>query len=289
MITKEEIAKFIEEKGDSPTNFIIRTPDEEKTYLDNFKTAEVEKAIGPEISKLHSHYDDDIFAITGLRKRPDQKTYDFAKEILSDFKGRAEKVKEYEDEIKILREKIEKGTDPKALADLEKVRQDYAALKEQSEREIKELKSQFEMTEKKTILESAANAFEYDSSISKNVLAVYKDTVINELLSKSEKRDNVLIFLDDQGNPMRNTAKNLAPYTAEEIIAERLKDVIKQKRVLPGVPKPGEPPAKVTTVPDTVKTKIDLGNWLMKEGLKRGTDEYNKAYADLSKDLPNGY
>lgn len=289
MITKEEIIAFIKEKGGSDGDFIVRGKEEETTYLENFKTAEVEKAIGPRISEVHSRYDEDILGVTGLKKKPDEKTYDFNKRLLADLKAKADKLPTFEQEIASLKEKVGKNADAKILADLENVRTEFATFKTAKEKELEDLRKETEVSRKKALIESEINAYEFDPSIKENVLKVYKETVINGLISGSEFRDGQLVFLDDKGNPLRNTANNLAAYTPAEIVGERLKDVIKQKRVIGGPPKPGEPKGTPRSIPDTVKTKVELADHLMKEGLKRGSKEYDEAYLEMSKDLPDGY
>lgn len=288
-MTKEEIIGFIKEKGGTLEDFVVRTADEDKTYLENFKTAEVEKSIAPKIGEVHSRYDEDIFAVTGLKKRPDEKTYDFNKRVLADLKAKADKHPELEQEIASLKERVGKNADAKLLADLENVRSEFATFKTAKESELEKLRKDTELNDRKAVIEAEVNSFEFDASIKENVLKVYKQTIINELLQNSEKRDGQLVFLDDKGNPLRNQAKNLAAYTANEIVAEKMKDVIKQKRNLPGPPKPGDPKQPPKAVPDTVKTKVELSDYLSKEGLIRGSKEYNEAYAELSENLPAGY
>lgn len=285
-MTKEEITAFIKEKGGNPDEFIIRTSEEEKTYLDNFKTAEIEKAIAPKISEVHSRYDEDILSVTGLKKKPDEKTYDFNKRVLAELKAKADKLPDYETEIASLKEKVGKNADAKILADLENVRAEFASFKTAKESEIEKLRNETELSRKRAMIEAEMNGFEYDTSIKEGVLKVFKDTAVNALLQSSEFRDGELVFLDDKGNPLRNQATNLKPYTANEIIAERLKDIIKQKRVLPGPPNPGDPKLPPKTVPDSVKTKVQLSQYLMGEGMKRGSKEYDDAFSELGKDMP---
>lgn len=285
-ITKEEIQNFIKEKGGAAEDFIIRTAEEETLYLDNFKTSEVEKAIDPKIKEVHSKYDDYIFDVTGLKKNAGEKTFDFVKRIAADLKGRADKLPEFEQEIASLKEKVGKNADAKLLADLENVRAEFTAFKAAKEAEIDSLRKDTDLNERKSVIEAEVNSFEFDPSIKEPVLKVYKQTIINELLQNSEKRDGQIVFLDDKGNPLRNQARNLATYTPNEIVAEKMKDVIKQKRTIPGPPAPGDPKLPPKSVPDAVKTKVELSAHLMKEGYKRGTKEYDEIYSELGAELP---
>lgn len=286
MVKKEDIIKYITDNGGKAEDFVIRTPEEEKTYLDNYREAEIEKVIDPKTNELHSKYDEVIFAVTGLKKNDREKTIDFNKRVLAALKADADKLPKLEEQIEDLKGKLGKGADAKLLADLENVRKEFADFKSVKEKEVSDLRKETETSKKKTVIEAEMNAYEYDSTVKPSVLKVYQDTVMNSLLENSEWREGSLVFLDDKGNPMRNPANNLAPYTATEIIGERMKDVIKQKRIIGGPPRPGDPPAKVRNVPDTVKNKVQLAEHLMKDGLKRGTKEYDEAFSELGKDLP---
>ena len=286
-VTKEEIQAFITEK-DPNAKFVIRTQEEETTFLDNYKNSEVEKHLGAKISEVHTRYDDDIYSVVGLRKKPEEKTYEFNKRVLSDLKAKAEKTAEYEAEITRLNDAVKKGGGEKLAADLENVRREYAAFKDEKEKELDKFRKDNTDFKKRTKLEARLNAFEFSDSIPESVRSVVIQNELSQLLSISDLQNDELIFLDEKGAPLRNKNNNLNPYTADELLAERLKDIIKKKRVLPGA---GVPPKKdeVKPLPDTVKTKLQLGDWLVQQGFKRGTAEYDEQYKSYREDLPDGY
>lgn len=286
-VTKEEIQAFIAEK-DPAAKFVIRTQEEDTNFQTNLITSEVEKHLGAKISEVHTRYDDDIYAIVGQRKKSDEKTYDFNKRILSDLKSRAEKAADYEAEITRLNEAVRKGGGEKLAADLENVKGEYARFKDEKEKELDKLKKDNSDFKKRTKLEAKLNAFEFSDSIPESVRSVVIQNQLNELLSISDLQNDELIFLDEKGAPLRNKNNNLNPYTADELLAERLKDIIKKKRVIPGAP---IPPVKgeIKSLPDTVKTKLQLGDWLVTQGFKRGTPEYDEQYKSLREGLQDGY
>ena len=284
-LSKEELNALIAEK-DPAAKFVIRTPEEEQTFLENYRSSEVEKALGTKISEVHTRYDDDIFAVTGLKKKPEEKTYEFNKRVLSELKGKGEKAAEYEAEIVRLNEAVKKGGGEKLAADLENVRNEYAKFKTEKEIEFEKLKKDNADFKKRTKLDSKLNAFEFDTSIPESVRKVVIAQQIEALLSISDLQNDELIFLDEKGAPLRNKDNNLAPYTAEEILSERLKDIIKKKRTLPGTKVPDASRKTNMNLPEGVKTKVQLGDWLIKEGIKRGTKEYDEAFAELGEGLP---
>jgi hypothetical protein len=99
------------------------------------------------------------------------------------------------------------------------------------------------------------------------------------------------------GVPMRNPHNALNPYTADEILRERLKDVLDTGRKAEGGPgvsdeivkeydKSGKIVKIALIIPDSVKTKEDLSKFLVSQKLLRGSQEYIKAYAEYSENLP---
>jgi len=282
---KDELIKLIEEKGASSTDFVIRTPEEETAYLENFKQSEVEKVLGQKIGDLHKRYDEDIFAVTGLKKSPSEHTYEFNKRVLADYKA---KMAEYEGQVSELKEKTSKTGDPKLHADLENVQKEFKEFKTAKEREVEELKKDYNTYKVKSVIEGSLSAFEFDTAIPEIARKVLIEKVVNDLTSTAEIRDKDLVFVDAAGNPLRNKNKNLEPYTAEELLSEHLKDIIKQKRIIIGA-KIGDPKTKVKSLPDNVTTKAQLGDYLKQQGLIRGSKEYDEAYKELREGLPDGY
>ena len=46
--------------------------------------------IGTKIGALHGQYDTDILGITGIKKKDGEKSYDYAKRVLGEYKTKAE-------------------------------------------------------------------------------------------------------------------------------------------------------------------------------------------------------
>ena len=49
--------------------------------------------IGTKIGALHGQYDADILGITGIKKKDGEKSYDYAKRVLGEYKTKAESTK----------------------------------------------------------------------------------------------------------------------------------------------------------------------------------------------------
>jgi hypothetical protein len=292
---KDEALKYIESKGDA--DLIVRTADEDKTFLENHAKKVEEEVIPGKISELHNRYDEDIFSVTGVRKNATEKTYDFTKRVLNEFKTKAEKADLLEKEIADLKKQIKDGTgDKKTLSDLEAVQKAYKELQENSAKEVGELKKQNEQREIRYEITSALSGYAYKKGITEPVRKAFIDQVINELTNTAEMREGKLVFLDKAGNPMRNAHNALNPYTAKELLDERLKEIIDMGQKLNGGPDieneitkefdKGKLKRVVLVIPDSVKTKTALGEYLVSHKILRGTEEYKVAYAEYSPSLP---
>jgi hypothetical protein len=293
---KDEVLKYVETKGDE--SFIVRTEAEEKTFLENYGKKIEEEVIPSKISELHTRYDDDIFAVTGLKKNPTEKTYDFTKRVLGEFKTKAEKTSVLETEIAALKKQITDGTgDKKTLADLEAVQKAYKELEDTKTKEVNDLRTQFEKYKDESEIVAATSGLQFKKNIPETAVKSLVKQVISDLTSIASRQDGKLVFLKD-GVPHRNPHNALNPYTADELLKERLKDVLDTGRKLdngPGIDNEvikeyDKASGKLTkiamVIPDSVKTKEDLSKFLISQKLLRGTEDYNLAYKEYSASLP---
>ena len=293
---KDEVLKYVETKGDE--SFIVRTEAEEKTFLENYGKKIEEEVIPSKIGELHTRYDDDIFAVTGMRKSATEKTYDFTKRVLSEFKTKAEKASVLEKEIDSLKKQLSDGLgDKKTLADLEAVQRAYKELEDTKEKEVKELRTQFEKYKDESEIVSATSGLQFKKNIPDTAIKSLVKQIVSDLTSIASRQDGKLIFLKD-GVPMRNPHNALNPYTADELLKERLKDVLDVGRKIDGGPDIGSEMVKeydkasgkltkiAMVIPDTVKTKEDLSRFLISQKLLRGSEDYNLAYKEYSASLP---
>lgn len=62
--------------------------------------------IGTKIGALHGQYDTDILGITGIKKKDGEKSYDYAKRVLGEYKTKAESVKTVQAELDAANAKV---------------------------------------------------------------------------------------------------------------------------------------------------------------------------------------
>lgn len=71
----------------SKKGYKIRTETDEQSFLDSFKNQVIETEIPARIKEVHDRYDADLFELTGKRKQPAEKTYDFLKREITELKN----------------------------------------------------------------------------------------------------------------------------------------------------------------------------------------------------------
>lgn len=286
---KEEIVTKLESAGDA--DYILRSQDEEKTFLDNYKASILENEVGAK-SELYKRLEDDIFGITGVKKQKDEQLNKYIKGTLSSMKSKAERVDELESEITELRKN--KPDDAK-LQEIKDLQKQITKIKTEHESELTEIGKRTLKNSVKSEIERGLMNLKIKPGIPEAMKQVYIDSVIEELSKNAEIRDGKIVFLDAEGKALRDN-QTMAPYTAEALLKERMKDVVDTGKPLvkgPGIidnPIVKDDKGNLKTnfiLPGDIKDKGQLGEYLVKElGLKSNSKEYRAAYAELSPGLP---
>jgi len=277
-LSKDEVLQKLEAAPEA--KFVIRTEDEDKSFIENFRASEVEKLLGERISELHSRYDADILEVTGLKKDPKEKTYEFNKRLLRDFNS---KIATYEDKIK----ELAKGSNPKNDDKIKELEGLIEQIKQEKDSEIQKAKHETVTYKTRTEFDKALSKLPLDPSIPERAKQALVETTVTGLMSVSEWREEGLVFKDEKGEVLRNK-QTYKPLTAEELLTEHLNDILKKERKLQGadIPGGGKPSDVPGTLPAHVTTKVQLSEYLKNTlKLKPSSKEYLELYA-LGKDLP---
>lgn len=204
--------------------------------------------IGTRIGSLHGQYDTDIFNITGVVKNQGEKSYDYAKRVLTEYKNQiassatvSAQLANAKKEVETLKQKIAEGNvdetvkqqlkDSKAL-----VAQLQQQLTEQTNTMAKQ-KEQYEAQIKGIYVDNAFNealsGLKFKSGIAESVRDILIKAAKAEVLTKGtpdfmeQNGTKILVFRDKDGNLLNNPANNLNPYSASELLMQTaLKDVI---------------------------------------------------------------
>jgi hypothetical protein len=209
--------------------------------------------IGTKIGALHGQYDADIFGITGIKKKDGEKSYDYAKRVLGEYKTKAESVKTIQTELSAakaqvteLQSKLEKGAGDETLRQqLKDAKAQVTQLQEQlqtKETEFNSNKTEFETTLKNTHVDYAFQAATAGLKFKTGITEPIQKTLLNaakaEVLAKGTPDfiedghgGKKLVIRGADGNILNNPKNNLNPYTMQELVMETsLKDVIEVGR-----------------------------------------------------------
>ncbi len=209
--------------------------------------------IGTKIGALHGQYDADILGITGIKKKDGEKSYDYAKRVLGEYKTKAESVKTVQAELAAakaevadLQSKLEKGAGDETLRQqLKDAKAQVTQLQTQlqtKETEFNSKKTEFETTLKNTHVDYAFQAATAGLKFKSGITEPIQKTLLNaakaEVLAKGTpdfiedgQGGKKLVIRGADGNILNNPKNNLNPYTMQELVMETsLKDVIETGR-----------------------------------------------------------
>lgn len=205
--------------------------------------------IGTKIGALHGQYDTDIFEITGVKKKDGEKSYDYAKRVLGEYKTKAESTKTIQTELDAakaqvteLQGKLAAGAGDDTLAQQLKdakaqVSQLQAQLKTK-ETEFTAKQTEFDATLKSThvdyAFQAATSGLKFKTGITEPIQRTLLAAAKAEILAKGSpdfvddgQGGKKLVLRGSDGNILNNPKNNLNPYTLQELVMETsLKDVV---------------------------------------------------------------
>lgn len=205
--------------------------------------------IGTKIGALHGQYDTDILNITGIKKKDGEKSYDYAKRVLGEYKTKAESAKTIQTQLTSaqaqvaeLQSKLEKGAGDEALKQqLKDAKAQVTQLQTQlqtKETEFNTKKAEFDKTIKDTHVDYAFQAATAGLKFKSGITEPIQKTLLNaakaEVLAKGTpdfiedgQGGKKLVIRGADGNIINNPKNNLNPYTLQELVMETsLKDVV---------------------------------------------------------------
>ena len=259
--------------------------------------------IGTKIGALHGQYDTDIFGITGIAKNQGEKSYDYAKRVLNDYKTQLAstatvqaQLASAKKDIETLKQKLAEGSGDEQLKqqlkDAKKLASDLQNQLTQQTAELTKQKETYEAQIKNIYVDSAfaeaTSGLKFKAGITDGIKNVLLKAAKAEVLAKGTpdfieaNGAKVLVFRDAAGNVLNNPANNLNPFTAQELLMQTsIKDVIDLGRQQQGG---GTGPIvrhnTDVTVLDLsgIKTQVDadkaIENYLLSNGLTRDSAEF---------------
>lgn len=282
--------------------------DAQKLAITTLSSNDEATVIGTKIGALHGQYDADIFSISGISKADGEKTYDYLKRVLGDYKTKLDGTKTLSAQLEAQKKKVTEleaklaagGSDEAVKQQLKDARHQVTQLQTQLTAKTEELdnaKKDYEKKEKDLqvgfAFTNATAGIKFKADVSEPVRKILLAAAKDEILAKGTpdfvddgKGGKKLVLRDAAGNTLNNPKNNLNPYTIEELVMETsLKDVIDTGKQQPGggtKPNPSSDHRAFNLDLSTAKTQqeadIQIENYLLSTGLTRDNVEFgNKA------------
>lgn len=282
--------------------------DAQKLAITTLSSNDEATVIGTKIGALHGQYDADILSISGISKADGEKTYDYLKRVLGDYKTKLDGTKTLSAQLEAQKKKVTEleaklaagGSDEAVKQQLKDARHQVTQLQTQLTAKTEELdnaKKDYEKKEKDLqvgfAFTNATAGIKFKADVSEPVKKILLAAAKDEILAKGTpdfvddgNGGKKLVLRDAAGNTLNNPKNNLNPYTIEELVMETsLKDVIDTGKQQPGggtKPNPSPDHRTVNLDLSTAKTQqeadVQIENYLLSTGLTRDNVEFgNKA------------
>ena len=199
--------------------------------------------IAQKTGKIYGDLDADILAATGIAKNGTEKTYDYAKRVLSEYKTKAEGANGLTAQIESLtkeKARLEKAiadgaTDAETAKALKQAKADLTAVQTQ----FNDLKTKYDEAEQKyqnelfgvrieSALQTAVAGIKFKPELPESATKVLLSQAIDKIKAMNPeyiddgKGSKVLAFKDETGALMRNPNNQLNPYTPADLLTREL-------------------------------------------------------------------
>lgn len=217
--------------------------DEQLSVISEMSKNDENTVIGNKIGALHGQYDADIFSVTGNAKREGEKSYDYAKRVLGEYKAQLGSIPMLQAKISNLEKQLSDSADggqplKDALAQvaalqaqLGSVNSELTTVKDKAKQDLQNLQVDFAFS-------TAFSGLSFKPSITEPLQKALIQAAKAEVLAKGKpdfvqnaSGETSLVFRDAKGDILNNPKNNLNPYTIRELVMETsLKDALAVER-----------------------------------------------------------
>lgn len=286
--------------------------DAQKAAITEISKNDEATVIGTKIGALHGQYDADILNVSGIAKAEGEKSYDYLKRVLCDYKTKLDGTKTLSAQLEAQKNKVAEleaklaagGSDEALKQQLKDARHQVTQLQTQLTAKAGELdraKKDYEQKEKDLqvgfAFTNATAGIKFKADVSEPVKKILLAAAKDEILAKGTpdfiddgNGGKKLVLRDAAGNTLNNPKNNLNPYTIEELVMETsLKDVIDTGRQQQGggtVPHVKLNGGGGTTLDlSGVKTQLEadtqIEKYLLSTGLTRDNAEFGSKVLEI--------
>lgn len=288
--------------------------DEQKNAIVTLSQNDENAVIAAKTGEIYGNLDTDILSTSGIGKNGTEKTYEYAKRVISDLKGKAESVDALQTQIRSLTQKnsaleksIAEGNGNEQLTkELKQAKADVANLTNQF---VELQKSKDEMAAKFATdiknmqidgaMQSAIASIKFKPELPESATKVLMQQAIDKVKGMNPDFEDdgnggkIIMFHDTSGAVMRNKANSLNPYTASELLTNELDSmgVLDKGRQAAGggtkTPNVGGNAGGAVSI-EGAKTRTEaydaISNVLIAQGLQPGSKEFSEKMTEAWKD-----
>ena len=288
--------------------------DEQKKAIVTLSQNDENAVIAAKTGEIYGNLDTDILSTSGIGKNGTEKTYEYAKRVISDLKGKAESVDALQTQIRSLTQKnsaleksIAEGNGNEQLnKELKQAKADVANLTNQF---VELQKSKDEMAAKYATdiknmqidgaMQSAIASIKFKPELPEIATKVLMQQAIDKVKGMNPDFEDdgnggkIIMFHDATGAVMRNKANSLNPYTASELLTNELDSmgVLDKGRQAAGggtkTPNVGGNGGGAVSI-EGAKTRTEaydaISNVLIAQGLQPGSKEFSEKMTEAWKD-----
>lgn len=276
--------------------------DEQLNAIATMSQNDENTVIGARIGELHGQYDADVLGVSGISKKSGEKSYDYVKRVLGDYKAKLDASKTLQSQLDAAKAQVEelkaKGTDEAIKQELKDAKTRVEQLKASLQTKETEFATAKADLEKQVMnahvdyaFQAATAGLKFKDGISESLKSVILSAAKNEVLAKGApeliddgKGGKRLALRGADGNLVNNPKNGLAPYTIQELVMETsLKDAISTAPVHGGGGTGPLPPTDPNLPLDLsgAKTQLEADNMienylLTVKGLTRDKAEFGE-------------
>lgn len=276
----------------------------------NLSKNDEQTTIGTRIGELHGQYDQDVLSVTGVNRNQGEKTYDYVKRVLSDYKTKAESSSALEGQINTLNQKIAgyeksiaegKGNETivKQLKDAtdraEALQNQYDTDKSNWEKERTELSGKEQRILLNVEFDKALSALKFKKDFTPAVVEALVESAKSKILTSAKpdwiddgKGGKTLVFRDEAGSILKNPEKQLNPFTVSDLLGKHLKDALDSGQKKEGAGSSshtGKEGAVELVDISQASTQVAADEVIVKYLLQQGYTKGSKAFADKQSEI----
>lgn len=288
--------------------------DEQKQAIVTLSQNDENAVIAAKTGEIYGNLDTDILSTSGIGKNGTEKTYEYAKRVILDLKGKAENTDALQTQIRSLTQKnaaleksIAEGNGNEQLnkelkqakADLANVTNQFVELQKQKEEMSAKYERDIKGMQIDGAMQSAIASVKFKPELPEAATKVLMQQAIDKLKSMNPDFEDdgnggkVIMFHDATGAVMRNKANSLNPFTASELLTQELDamGVLDKGRKAAGggtkAPNGGATGGAAISI-EGAKTRTEaydaIATVLLAQGLLPGSKEFGDAMTQAWKD-----